>query len=374
MSGTVHVFDYLTAPANYPPQAFVVLFGEEPFLKRLAFEAVRGAVLGQNDTPYATFDGETVEWRELADELSTVALFGGKRLVFVTTADAFVTAHRERLERYVDKSRPTGVLLLDVATWQSNTRLYRAADQHGLQIECRAPHKPVGKKKVLDEGRIQKWLALRATSWHDAKLSSSAAATLLELVGPEFGILEQDLAKLALFAGPAGTITPEMVQEVVGGWHAKTVWDMLDDACAGNTAAALQQLDRLLQSGTNELAVFGSIAFTLRRFAAAARIYQQAERAGRRIQLAQALQLAGVPNWPAILEKTERQLKQLGRERAGRLYRWLLEADLALKGSHSAPQRARLVLELLLLRLSSQLTLDASRGSGTTSVSPRPKR
>jgi DNA polymerase-3 subunit delta len=90
--------------------------------------------------------------------------------------------------------------------------------------------------------------------------------------------------------------------------------------------------------------------------------------------LAQALQLAGVPNWPAILEKTERQLKQLGRERAGRLYRWLLEADLALKGSHSAPQRARLVLELLLLRLSSQLTLDASRGSGTTSVSPRPKR
>ena len=42
----------------------------------------------------------------------------------------------------------------------------------------------------------------------------------------------------------------------------------------------------------------------------------------------------------------------LGRERAGRLLGWLLEADLALKGASSSPPRARLVLEQLIVRLS----------------------
>ena len=53
---------------------------------------------------------------------------------------------------------------------------------------------------------------------------------------------------------------------------------------------------------------------------------------------------AGVPQWPAALEKAERQIKQLGRHRAIALYRWLLETDLALKGTHSAPHRARFAL------------------------------
>ncbi|MCH7728328.1 MAG: hypothetical protein IH991_17900 [Planctomycetes bacterium] len=54
--------------------------------------------------------------------------------------------------------------------------------------------------------------------------------------------------------------------------------------------------------------------------------------------------------------KAEKQLKQLGRERAGKLYGWLLEADLAMKGSHSAPHRARFVLERLILRMSKGLS------------------
>jgi DNA polymerase-3 subunit delta len=55
------------------------------------------------------------------------------------------------------------------------------------------------------------------------------------------------------------------------------------------------------------------------------------------------------------LEKAERQLVQLGRARASRLYRWLLEADLALKGSHSSPPKARFVLEHLFARMAKEL-------------------
>ena len=98
-----------------------------------------------------------------------------------------------------------------------------------------------------------------------------------------------------------------------------------------------------------------SIAWSLRRFAAATRIYQESERAGRRISLRDALIEAGFAHWNRKgLERAESQLKQLGRERAGRLYEWLLETDLALKGSHSSPQRARFALERLVMRMASK--------------------
>jgi DNA polymerase-3 subunit delta len=357
VSHTIHVFDYLAAPAKYPPAAVCVTFGDEPFLKRLGLKQLRGDVLGDMDAPFATFDGEGTDWRDVVDELATISLFGGgrKRLAVIENADKFVTEYRARLEDYVQKPASRGVLVLDVSTWLSNTRLYKALDQTGLQIECRPPGKPAGRRKVLDEGRLTKWLVAWARTQHGTKLLSAAAKALLELVGPQFGLLDQELAKLALFTTPGGEITAPMVQDVVGGWRAKTVWELLDAACDGQAGEALQQLDRLLHAGENPLAIFGGIMWSLRRFAAATRIIERAERERRKATLGQALQQAGFQAWPAALEKAERQLRQIGRERAAQLYRWLLDADLALKGTHSAPDRARLALELLLARLAKQL-------------------
>ena len=208
----------------------VVVFGDEPFLKRQALNCLRTAMQAEHDAPFATFDGTAAEWRDVADELSTRALFGGggPRLAVVSQADDFVTRFREKLEDYVNRSKHAGILVLDVGTWASNTRLYKATDQHGLQIECRAPQKAAGKGKVLDEARLAKWLSFWAASQHRVKLPAKAASLILELVGPEFGLLDQELAKLALFAGLDGSATLEMVRDVVGGWRTKTVWEMLD--------------------------------------------------------------------------------------------------------------------------------------------------
>ncbi len=69
-----------------------------------------------------------------------------------------------------------------------------------------------------------------------------------------------------------------------------------------------------------------------------------------------ALEQAGFRKRPAsAMERAQKQLKQLGRDRARQFYRWLLEADLALKGSHSQPKQARLVLETLFVRMAKAL-------------------
>ncbi|MFV2067739.1 MAG: DNA polymerase III subunit delta [Pirellulales bacterium] len=357
MSQRIHIFDYLEAPREHRVEPVCVLFGAEPFLKRLARAEIQRAVLGDDEEGlFTTLDGNQVDWRDVVDEISTVPLFGGdhRRLVFVDDADDFVGKYRDRLERYVAKPRRKGVLVLDVDAWPANTRLYKLVDKSGLPVECRAPEKLLRKRKVLDEARLCHWLRAWSKQQHQASLDEATARQLLELVGPDVGLLDQDLAKLALFAGPEGTITTEMVRDIVGGWRATTTWDLIDAAADGNAAEALQQLDRFLQSGEHPLALLGQVSWSLRRFAAATRIFEEAERRGDRTSLRGALEQAGFPKWPKALEKAERQLKQIGRQRAGSIYRWLLDADLAMKGTHSAPHRARFVLEQLLLRLAKQ--------------------
>src|SRR5207237_1782986 len=81
-------------------------------------------------------------------------------------------------------------------------------------------------------------------------------------------------------------------------------------------------------------------------------IFEQAERAGRKIPLRDALSQAGLRDWPlGNLAAAEKRLIQLTRRRAGQLYRWLLDLDLSLKGTHSPDHRARWALEQLVLRM-----------------------
>ena len=351
MPNTQHVFDFLET-ADLPP-AVSVVFGDEPFLKRLALEHLRDILLGDDGAPASTFSGDDANWRDISDALATLTLFGSsKRLVIVEDGDKFVTNYRQKIEDYVQKPAAGSVLVLMVGKWASNTRLYKSVNKTGLQVDCRAPEASAGRRKVLDRDRLKKWLMARSAKQHDVELSAAVAELLLELIGPEFGLLDQELAKLALYTEPGGCVTSELATDVVGGWRTKTIWELVDTTLDGDAATALQQLEQLLHAGDHPVALFGQISWSLRRIAAATRVYQQAERRQKRISLRDALVGAGVPHWNRQgLERAESQLKQLGRDRAGQLYGWLLELDLSLKGTHSAPHRARFALEQLFVRM-----------------------
>jgi DNA polymerase-3 subunit delta len=348
----LHALDYLADAASTKIPPVCVAFGDEPFLKTSALAELRRAALGEGEAEFSVtrFEGRSAEPRAVFDELSTVALFGGGgRLVIVDDADEFVTRNRAVLEDYVARPSKAGALVLVVDAWPSNTRLAKAVAAQGLAIECKLP----------PAARVLKWLESWARSRYRARLERSAAELLSEIVGDEMGLLDQELAKLAAAARDE-PISAEMVQRLVGGWRAKTAWDMLDAAIEGRTQQALVELDRLLLGGETAIAVLGQISASLRRFSAAAQLVETAESSGRRANLRQALEAAGVKTAPFIMNKAEAQLRRLGRQRAVALRRWLLDADLALKGSSSSPPKARIVLEQLLVRLSatpSQATL-----------------
>ena len=339
----IPALDYLARPEKYPPQPVCAVFGDEPFLRQQAILCLRSAVLGGGDGDFSlsTFEGRGISFRDVHEVLSTVAMFGGgKRLVVVEEADDFVTQYRPALEDYVGRPSRSGVLVLDLASLPSNTRLHKAIAAGGLLIDGSTPA----------PARLCKWLAEWARQRHQVQLSQAAAEMLVELVGPELGLLDQELARLALLAGDDKKILPELVSRSVGGWRAKTTWEMLDAALDGNVREALLQVDRLLASGEQPLGLLGQISASLRRFAAATRLVIQAETAGRRVNLREALEQAGIRAF--VLQKAERQLRLLGRQRGAQLYGWLLQADLDLKGESTMPPR--LVLERLIVRLSAR--------------------
>ena len=337
--------DALTFLKN-PPQRLgplVAVFGGDPYLKREVLCAVRGVVdaLGSDELESRAVEGPQADLRDILDELCTVSLFGDcPRLVIVEDADTFVTEHRGALEGYLEHPAKRGVLVLDVKTWPSNTRLAKATKAAGgLAVRCDPPKVP----------QLRDWLTHRAKELR-VGLRRESLDLLLDLAPQELGVLEQELAKLAAYVGLDGQITPSTVQANVSGGRVRQTWDMIDAAARGDAAEALRQLDRLLASGEDPLGVLPQMAGVLRRFAVAGRIVEAAERAGRRPNLHAALQHAGI--LPFKLADAERQLRQIGRHRTNQLLRQLLEADLALKGSHSRPALARRVLERLIVGLS----------------------
>ena len=294
-------------------------------------------------------DGETTRWADLRDDLATASLFdmGGKRTMVVRDADKFVTNHRGELEAFVAKPSSACRLILELSSLASNTRLYKAIDKDHQLVVCNAS---VDKKLGVTAATRRKFLTGYVAGKHNTKLAATAADALIEMLGEEIGMLDTEIAKLALYRDAGATIDEELVHEIVAGWQGKTVWQITAAIASGDAAEALRQLDKLMSGGQKPIALLPQIAWSLRRLGMATAVVEHRERSGRSWQLDDALSAAGIHR-PSEIQQAKMQLKGLGRARARQLLPWLLDADLRLKGTHSAEGRDRFLLEQLVMKL-----------------------
>lgn len=337
----ISIHEFLWDPSKYPAKEICVIYGDDPFLKFNAIQALRDRVLDGEDAEFSLtrLEGDRTRIDEVLKEVATLAMFGGdRRFVLVEGADSFISKYRPELEDYADKPSARSVLALEVQSFPSNTKLFKKLVETGLLIEA----------KALSEKEFPQWIIRWAKHRHQVACNTAAAEILLERIGPEHGLLDQELAKLALMVGPKESITAELVEKAVGSWRSRSTFQMLDSALAGRPAEAIRQLDHLILSGENEIGIVSQISYTLRKFAAATQLILNAEKSGRKLPVPTALKQVGIK--PYFLAKSEQQLKILGRHRGAKLLDWLLQIDLDLKGaSRTEP---RLLLETLIVRIS----------------------
>ncbi|WP_146533173.1 DNA polymerase III subunit delta [Rubripirellula reticaptiva] len=339
----IHAFEMLPAPPASVPDV-VAVFGADASLRSWSMQALAA---GGDVTQ---FDGETTKWADLRDDLATASLFdmgGGKRTIMVRGADKFVSDHRPELEKYLAKPGSASRLILDLESLASNTRIYKAILKDHMLVAC---GNSTDAKAGVTAATRRKFLTGYVAARHKTKIEKSAADALHEMLGDEIGMLDTEIAKLALYIDPAGKIEEALVRDVVAGWQGKTVWQITDAIAAGDAAEAIRQLDKLLSGGQRAIALLPQIAWSLRRLGMATALVEQRERSGRRIQLEDALSSAGFRR-PSDIQQAKKQLLGIGRVRARQLLPWLLDADLRLKGTHSAEGRDRFLLEQLVMKL-----------------------
>lgn len=325
-------FSFLERASRGDPKPVYVVHGDEDFLKRQVLLALRTLVLGsaEDTLGLSTHPGDRATYAAVRDELETLPFLSPRRLVVIENADPFITLHRSQLEKYVAQPASAGVLVLDVKSWPANTRLAKLVD-NAATIACKA----LTAQKLLD------WCVQWAASRHGKQLTVPAARLLVDLVGADMGQLDQEITKLSIYVGAANRIDQGDVDKLVGSSRAENTWKIFDAIGSGQTGAALALLDRLFDQGEDAMRMLGAFSMQLRRLAQAARLSQQG------VPLGVALEQAGIP--PFGLKASEQQLRHLGRRRADRLYDWLIETDLGLKGSSQLP--ARTLLERLVVRL-----------------------
>jgi DNA polymerase-3 subunit delta len=318
------------------PRPIYVLHGDEDFLKRQVLAVLRERILGTETDSFAcsTYAGESAEFAAVRSDLETLPFLSPRRLVVVEKADPFVTRYRPALEKYFAQPSATGVLVLEVSSWPATTKLAKALAAEAT-ITCKAP----------SAARLPDWCTQRAASIHGKQLLAAAARMLVDLVGTEMGQLDQELAKLAIYVGEAKRINAEDVDKLVGRSQAQMVWVIFDAIAEGRVGDALAILGRLFDQGEEPLRLLGAFSSQLRPLVQAYRLNQQGA------SLPTALEEAGVP--PFRIRSAEQQLKHLGRRRLDRVYDWLLETDLGLKGSSQLPPRT--LLERFVVQLARPL-------------------
>src|SRR5207244_3886999 len=109
--------------------------------------------------------GADLELKTVVDSLLTVAMWSPRQLVLVEDADDFVSNFREGLEAYLERPAKKSVLILDVKTWPSTTRLAKKVVAIGLPLDC----------GELKGAPLLAWIARNCQRRHGKKIDRQAA-------------------------------------------------------------------------------------------------------------------------------------------------------------------------------------------------------
>jgi len=310
------------------------IIGEEPFARSQAIQAIRQAVLKDSDPDLALsqyLGNEVGDPRELLDELRTPAFLAPRRLVLVEDAAPFAANARDPLLAYLERPSKTGTLVLVLEKLPKNEKLGIALRRAGIVVACDPPR----------EYELPRWINARARA-HGKRVDADAAKRLADCVGVNLPILDQSLAKLALYVGSRDTIAQQDVEAIVEDLPVTTVFKLTDAVGSKEPGKALRVLDALLAQNSEPAYILSMVRWALERLINARTLLDLRQPAD---AIAKALHLK--PGNYAV-EQTIKHARNRTRRELLRCFSLLLQADLDSKTSAMDPRAA---LEHLLIRL-----------------------
>ena len=246
------------ARQSEPSGGVYVVVGDDPYLVGRQVERLLDGWLAPDERALCLHqpDPDKVGVAEVLDELRTLPFLAPRRVVVLRDADAFVSAHRQALERYLEEPSATGVLLLVVKSWPKSTRLAKKLAGSDCVIEAGA----------VAPAKLAGWAAGCARQEHDKTLAREAAELLVEWTGDDPGRVAREVEKLAVYVGSRRTITADDVEALVGHNRVFGAFDVIGAMTAGQRTEAIGRLRRLFEADRSaEYTVVGAFAYHFRR-------------------------------------------------------------------------------------------------------------
>jgi DNA polymerase III subunit delta len=309
--------------------AVYVIHGKDPYLVADARRKILADVLGEADPQLCvtTFE-DSAELRDVLDELRTLPFLAPHRVAVIRNAEAFVSAHRDKLEDYFDNPAETGTLVLEVGTWNKSTKLAKKLPSVGELIACESP----AGRDLVD------WIITRVAE-QGMKIEQAAANLLAQAVDDDLGQAASEVEKLCLYAAGNNAITARDVTDIVTARISPEAFALVNAIIAAPPSAALEELDRAMTTRGAEFAILGQLGWHVRRA----------------LQVAQAINDGQSPTAACKANKVwydqDRFLAMLRRRGMRALQqdmRRLLQADLSMKSGRDA----RSAMQELVVQLS----------------------
>ena len=218
----------------------------------------------------------------------------------------------EGLEEYLERMPPTTLLVfVDGPIRGGNPLLER------LHAVAQVRELPTPNGEALS-----RWIRSRVGD-KGCSIVPGAITLLSQLVGPNLRVLDNELEKLALYAGEE-SIVEAHVRELVPEMRETSVFNVVDAVLERRPAVALRATNRLSQGGAGFSEVIAMVSMQVRRVVLARHLLDSGlaqSEIGSRLNIG--------PDF--VLRKTMQQARSHSPEGLAMLYEALLEADLAVK-------------------------------------------
>jgi len=233
-----------------------LLLGEEALARDDAAAALRDAALGEGARDF-NYDplGEAATPARLRDAVATLPVMAPQRLVWLSGIEERRAAGRELAEALAEvvaglEEGGGCVLVVAAAKADRRQRWVKAFAEPCAVVACEPPR---NKRALVAFVRGE-------AARQGVALGGGAAEALADRVGPHLLMLRQEIAKVALLAGPGNEVTRGHVAESTSDVAEEPIWELTDAIGEGRAAAALRVLDKLLGSGAAPPALLGSLA------------------------------------------------------------------------------------------------------------------
>lgn len=327
-----------------------LLYGGEPFLEEALFREIKAATVDEAtaDFNFHVFGPSSDQIPQALAIAQTQPFFAERRLVVVKDCPLFMAARKkadeaeeadeeakggagdEQLIAYL-KSPVASTCLLFICSENVDSRkkVTKALIGTGGAVEC----------KRFDPKDAIPWAEARSTSIYGKRLNDSAARLLVEKLGPDLRLIDNELQKLALYAGDAKAITVADVDKLVGGMAETEIFRLTEAVMLKDRAKAVELLARILRQVDHPLQVLVALTNRFRQILTVKTLV------ARGVSMREGPGIAKMHPFP--YEKMVGHVRSISREDVHRALGRLLEADVAMKSGYDA----KLTLETLVVEL-----------------------